>query len=76
MGRFLVQSLDTGRFLVPSLVDCSPEWVTSLREAGGGVVRDEQEAIDLAYDWAEVSEQVQVVNLDRLGTADDYLGGS
>lgn len=72
MGRFLVQSLDTCRFLAPSLVDGAPEWVSSLREAGGGVVSDEQEALELAVEWSEVGERVQVVDLDRLGTAEDY----
>ena len=70
--RLLVQSLDTGRFLVPSLDDGAPVWVPSLREAGGGVTDDAETALELARDWAEAGERVQVVDLDRLGTADDY----
>lgn len=70
--RFLVQSLETGRFLCPALSDGTPEWVASLREAGGGVVTDEEEAMALAIEYAEAGEQVQIVDLDRLGTANDY----
>ena len=72
MARLLVQSLDTGFFLVPGLVDATPEWVPSLREAGGGVMTDEEEAMSMAQEYAEVGERVSVVDLDRLGTAGDY----
>jgi len=70
--RYLVQSLDTGRFLVPSLDDGTPEWVCSLREAGGGVVTEEEEALALGIEHAEQGERVQIIDLDRLGTANDY----
>ncbi|QTD44302.1 hypothetical protein [Ottowia testudinis] len=72
MARYLVQSLRTGRFLVPSMLDGCPEWICSLREAGGGVVGDVSSALDLASDWAEEGEPVCVIDLDRLGTSDDY----
>jgi hypothetical protein len=73
--RLVVQSLETGRFLCPSLVDGQPEWVVSLREAGGGVITDQDEAFTMAVEYAEHGEPVQVVDLDRLGTADDYTEG-
>lgn len=76
MARLVVQSLDTGRFLCPSMLDGSPEWVRSLREAGGGVVTDEEEARAMAIEYAEMGEQVQLVDLDRLGTANDYTGAN
>lgn len=76
MARLVVQSLDTGRFLCPSMLDGTPEWVRSLREAGGGVVTDEEEARAMAIEYAEMGEQVQLVDLDRLGTANDYSGGN
>ena len=76
MARLVVQSLDTGRFLCPSMLDGTPEWVRSLREAGGGVVTDEEEARAMAIEYAEMGEQVQLVDLDRLGTANDYPGGN
>lgn len=72
MPRYLVQSQSTGRFLVPSMEDGSPEWVVSLREAGGGVVGDYEAAACMAVEYAEVGEGVQVVDLDRLGTGADY----
>lgn len=72
MARYLVQSEKTGRFLVPSLEDGMPEWVFSLREAGGGVVRDFDVAACIAVDFAEIGEPVAVIDLDRLGTAGDY----
>ncbi|WP_295542062.1 hypothetical protein [uncultured Pseudacidovorax sp.] len=74
MARLVVQSLDTGRFLCPSMLDGSPEWVRSLREAGGGVLTDEHQARAVAIEYAEAGEQVQLVDLDRLGTANDYVG--
>lgn len=70
--RFVVQSLETGRFLCPSLLDGQPEWVRSLREAGGGVVTDKEAALAMAIEYAEHGEDVTVIDLDRLGTADDY----
>lgn len=72
MPRFVVQSVETGCFLAPSAADGTPEWVRSLREAGGGVIADEEEAFSMAIEYAEAGEQVQVIDLDRLGTADDY----
>lgn len=73
MPRYLLQSQSTGRFLVPSLDDGTPEWVSSLLEAGGGVVRDYESAACMAVDWAEIGEVIRVVDLDRLGTSDDYF---
>lgn len=70
--RYLVQSVETGRFLVPSLTDGQPEWVRSLRDAGGGVITDEDEALSMGIEYAEVGEEVQLVDLDRLGTSNDY----
>lgn len=73
MARYLVQSQGTGRFLVPSLDDGTPVWVLSLLEAGGGVVGDFAMASEMASEWCEVGELVRVVDLDRLGTSDDYV---
>lgn len=70
--RLLVQSRETGRFLAPSTKDGQPEWVSSLREAGGGVVADMETAFQLMLDNCEWDDHPQVIDLDRLGTADDY----
>lgn len=69
--RLLVQSCETGRFLVPDL-EGDVCWVLSLREAGPGVLDDVEQAVQVAQEWAEVGELVQLVDLDRLGAADDY----
>ena len=70
--RLLVQSTVTGRFLVPSPEGGEPTWVRSLREAGGGVVSDLEAAHQLVIDCLDVDDYAQVVDLDRLGTAEDY----
>lgn len=70
--RLLVQSLATGRFLAPSLEDGTPEWVQSLREAGGGVVRDVESAHQLVADCCDSEDLPVLVDLDRLGTVNDY----
>lgn len=72
MPRHLVQSVDTGKFLAPDPEDGQPVWVASLREAGGGVVTDHAEAVRMALEYIEQGEAVQVVDLDRLGTSNDY----
>lgn len=72
MPRLLIQSMVTGRFLCPSLEDGQPEWVSSLREAGGGVVRDVDAIVQLLADNTEPDDQAIVIDLDRLGTANDY----
>lgn len=72
MSRLLVQSLSTGRFLCPSLDGDEPSWVASLREAGGGVVADVDAARQLVADHCDPEDQPVLVDLDRLGTADDY----
>ena len=71
--RLLIQSQSTGRFLAPSLVDGQPGWVASLKEAGGGVVRDVESAHQLVQDWCEPEDLPQLVDLDRLGTEADYM---
>lgn len=70
--RLLVQSTVTGRFLCPSLDGGEPVWVRSLREAGGGVVTDLETAHQLVIDCMDVDDFAQVIDLDRLGTVDDY----
>ena len=71
--RLLIQSQSTGRFLAPSLEDGQPGWVASLKEAGGGVVRDVESAHQLVQDWCEPEDLPQLVDLDRLGTEADYM---
>lgn len=70
MPRILVQSLTTGRFLVPG--EDSPTWVQSLRDAGGGCVPDLEHAHSLIEEYAEIDDFCITVDLDRLGTANDY----
>lgn len=70
--RLLVQSLATGRFLCPSLQDGQPQWVASLREAGGGVVDEPEAAQQLVQDCCDFDDRPIVIDLDRLGTANDY----
>lgn len=72
MPRYLLQSATTGRFLCPSNDGGEPEWVASLREAGGGVISDEESIQQLVQDNSEYGEVVIVIDLDRLGTVDDY----
>ena len=71
--RLLIQSQSTGRFLAPSLDDGQPEWVASLKEAGGGVVFDLEAAHQLMQDWCDLEDLPQLIDLDRLGTANDYM---
>lgn len=70
--RLLVQSTLTGRFLVPSPDGGEPVWVRSLREAGGGVVSDLETAHQLVIDCIDMDDFAHVVDLERLGTSNDY----
>lgn len=70
--RLLIQSMNTGRFLAPSMEGGEPVWVSSLREAGGGVVQDMDQATQLFHDCCDFEDQAIVIDLDRLGTANDY----
>ncbi len=72
MARFLIQSQTTGRFLAPSLSDGQPEWVSSLKQAGGGVMSEMEDALQLIQDHCDFDDLPQVVDLDRLGTLQDY----
>ena len=70
--RLLIQSQATLRFLCPSLDGGEPVWVSSLREAGGGVVADVETAVQLVEDNCEFEDQPILIDLDRLGTVNDY----
>lgn len=70
--RLLVQSKSTGRFLVPSQDGGEPEWTHDLRRAGAGVVPDVEHAVQLVQDWTDVDDLPQIVDLERLGTSNDY----
>lgn len=70
--RLLIQSKATGRFLAPCDSDGQPGWVSSLKDAGGGVVADMENALQLLEDHCDFEDQPQVIDLDRLGTVDDY----
>lgn len=70
--RLLIQSASTGRFLCPSLDGGEPVWVPSLREAGGGVMGDVEEAHQLVADHCDFEDRPVLIDLDRLGTLNDY----
>ena len=71
--RLLIQSQTSGKFLAPNLDDGQPEWVASLKDAGGGVVFDLESAHQLVQDCCEPDDHPQLIDLDRLGTESDYL---
>lgn len=73
MARLIIQSMNTGRFLTASREGGEPEWVSSLRDAGGGVVNDMESITQLFEDCCDVEDQAIVIDLDRLGTAADYV---
>lgn len=72
MPRFLIQSMATGRFLCPALDGGEPVWVGSLREAGGGVITDIEAVYQLVEDNCDFDDQPILIDLDRLGTENDY----
>lgn len=69
--RLLIHSLARRAFLVPDQ-DGQPEWVESLREAGGGVLTDPEQAQQIFEDWTDWDDRAVIVDLDRLGTVEDY----
>lgn len=70
--RFLIQSRASGKFLCPDLNGGEPVWVLDLREAGGGVFTDLSDAAQFVIDNGLFDDEPFVVDLDRLGTIDDY----
>ena len=70
--RLIAQSLTSGKFLCPSLDDGQPVWVVGLREAGGGVMADFESLAQTVLDHCDSDELVVFIDLDRLGTANDY----
>ncbi|MCX7258700.1 MAG: hypothetical protein NTZ64_18845 [Polaromonas sp.] len=76
MPRYLIQSVVTGLFMCPDLDGGEPVWVKSLRDAGGGVLADMDEAYQILFDNCDLEDHPVVVDLDKLGTSDDYpVGG-
>ena len=71
MARLLIQSRSTGRFLVPG-DDGQPEWVADLKQVGGGVLDDMERCVQIIADHADFEDMPQVVDLDRLGSFNDY----
>jgi hypothetical protein len=69
--RLLIQYAATGLFLCPALDGGGNTWVRSLKEAGGGVISD-METAHAFFDDLEYDDYPQVIDLDRLGTANDY----
>lgn len=70
--RLLIQSTASGKFLCPDLDGGEPVWVASLREAGGGVVSDLEAAHQLVEDNCDFDDHPILIDLDRLGTENDY----
>jgi hypothetical protein len=70
--RYIIQSQITGRFLAPSITGGEPVWVRSLREAGGGVLTDIEQIAQLVIDNTDPDDRAVIIDLDRLGTANDY----
>lgn len=71
MARLLIQSRSTGRFLVPG-DDGQPEWVTDLKRVGGGLLEDMDHCFQIISDHADFDDMPQVIDLDRLGSINDY----
>lgn len=71
MPRYIIQSAATGRFLAPNAEDHQPEWVVSLRLAGGGITDDLERVQQLIDDWADFDDKPQVIDLDSLGLQTD-----
>ena len=72
MARLLIQSRATGRFLAPDPIDNQPRWIVGLRQVGSGVMDDMERAAQLLADYTEAEDLAQVIDLDRLGTSNDY----
>jgi len=72
MPRYIIQSLMTGRFLVPAADGGDPRWSRSLRDSGGGVLTDPEMAAQILADNADSDDRAILIDLDRLGTVNDY----
>ena len=72
MPRFVIQSAATGRFLAADPDGGELMRVSLLQQAGGGVTDDMERIAQLVGDYCEPDDFPQVVDLDRLGTANDY----
>ena len=72
MARYVIQSASTGRFLTADPEGGEPLWVSLLQQAGGGVTDDMERIAQLVGDYCEPEDFAKVVDLDRLGTANDY----
>lgn len=70
--RLLIQSKTTGKFLCPALDGGEPVWVVCLREAGGGVISDMDAVNQLVEDNCDFEDMPTLIDLDRLGTVNDY----
>lgn len=71
MARFIIQSMDTGRFLAPT-EDGGVDWFRSLRDADAGVITDKDQIGQLLADHCDFDTQAIVIDLDRLGTVNGY----
>lgn len=69
--RLLIQSKTTGRFLVPT-DSGDVEWISNLKQAGGGVLHDIETALQIIEDHADFEDLPHIIDLDRLGTENDY----
>lgn len=72
MARFLIQLRESGKFLCPDPKGGEPIWVQHLNQAGGGVFADEETAIQLIHDNCDFEDGPMLIDLDRLGTVNDY----
>lgn len=73
MPRYVIQSGTSGRFLTACPDGGEPMWVSLLAQAGGGVTDDMERIVQLVADYCEPEDFAQVIDLDKLGTAEDYL---
>ena len=72
MARYVIQSATSGRFLTADPFGGEPVWVSLLQQAGGGVTDDMERIAQLVADCCDPEDFPQVVDLDRLGTINDY----
>lgn len=73
MPRYVIQSGTSGRFLTACPDGGEPMWVSLLAQAGGGVTDDMERIAQLVADYCEPEDFAQVIDLDKLGTSEDYL---
>lgn len=65
MGRYLIQNVTLGAFLVPDEFN-QPRWERNLKQCVNGILSDYENALSMVTEYCDLDDLIQIVDIDEI----------